>query len=305
MKILFKHCHLILDDKNEYIDGAILVKEDKILELYPHSNKIKDSFDDVKEIDIKGNIIMPALFENHYDDKKDLIGVANYLYDIPSILDIDNNKHIDDQRYLGLYLDKCFVLKEYSELKKELDEEIIKIILSIKSIKAITLSPELLLSSFISELCKKNNIKIYLGKSNAYNDDINCDYDAIRNLFFDMPRIDHLNKSLSNIAFDNKGYVEVSTNIDKDILKLCLNNIDKDKILIINNNGAYETIKILNDLNIDKTDILKMTSLNYYHLYELDKLHGSLRKGKYSNMIILDKEMNIIGTYINGELNYE
>lgn len=60
MKILLRHCHLIIDDYKEYLDGALLINEEYIEEVYPHDDKANVA--DAKEIDVKGNIVMPDFF---------------------------------------------------------------------------------------------------------------------------------------------------------------------------------------------------------------------------------------------------
>ena len=67
MKTLYKHVHLIIDDKREYLDGSILIEDGIINDVFIHSNK---SFDNVKEINMKGKIFIPSFFDSKSKTKK-------------------------------------------------------------------------------------------------------------------------------------------------------------------------------------------------------------------------------------------
>lgn len=67
MKTLYKHVHLVIDDKREYLDGSILIEDGIIKDVFIHSNK---SFDDVKEINMKGKIFIPSFFDSKSKIKK-------------------------------------------------------------------------------------------------------------------------------------------------------------------------------------------------------------------------------------------
>ena len=71
-RTLFKHVHLIIDDYREYEDGAILFDEDKIIEVYVHSNKL--SFDlDAEVIDLNNRILMPSFFDLSLLNEKQIV----------------------------------------------------------------------------------------------------------------------------------------------------------------------------------------------------------------------------------------
>ena len=67
---------------------------------------------------------------------------------------------------------------------------------------------------------------------------------------------------------------------------IVLNNIHKDKLIIFNN--IEEAIKRLKKLNVDDLDIYAYTSLNVYKMLDNLKEYGSLRKGKYAKLMVLD-----------------
>lgn len=103
MNTLYKHAHLIIDDHKECLDGALLINDEYIKEVYINSNNINE--DDTRVIDVKGNIIMPDFFSgkenkviidplniNKIENKKILIGNTK-AYD----------KDIKDLEYDGIY----------------------------------------------------------------------------------------------------------------------------------------------------------------------------------------------------------
>ena len=67
MKTLYKHVHLVIDDKREYLDGSILIEDGIIEDVFIHSNK---TFDNTEEIDTKGKIFIPAFFDSKSKTKK-------------------------------------------------------------------------------------------------------------------------------------------------------------------------------------------------------------------------------------------
>ena len=60
MKTLYKHVHLVIDDKREYLDGSILINNGVIEDVFIQSNKI---IDDAKELDMNGKIFIPMFFD--------------------------------------------------------------------------------------------------------------------------------------------------------------------------------------------------------------------------------------------------
>ena len=275
MKILFKHGNLVVDDKLEYLDGAILVEADKIIKVYPQTSKIKEEFSDTKIIDLKGAILMPCYFDTHY--QRSSKGVASYLINEEDEEIIGDNK----LRYLGRFYDNPFDLNDIPS-----------------DTKGICVAPEL---NNYKHLLNKN-IKILLGKSNCDYDDINFNYDGIRNVFNNMKNLRSDKASLANAIFMDDKYIEFNPNMHISMLKLLLNNIPHDKLILISNHMHEDVLK-LKELNVSNVDILAYTSLNAFRLYELDNYHGSLRKGKYADFIILDKNYKILFTYIKGEFN--
>lgn len=65
---------------------------------------------------------------------------------------------------------------------------------------------------------------------------------------------------------------------------------------------VYEGVKNLYSLGIPLADISKMASLNPAKTLGIDKETGSIEVGKYADIVILDKDLNIIHTLVNGKV---
>ena len=281
MRILFTHCWMIVDENTEYLDGAVLVEDDKIIKVFPHSTKIKEELIDIKEIDIKGNILRPAYFDTHYINESK--GVSSYLLNITDEI-IDNN----DSRCLGYFLD---VTKDYNIP--------IGIMNDVKGI-VLDLNND---NKYLLNFIKDKNIKVLLGNSDIDYEDINIEYDGIRNILFNMKDLNSHKPSLANAAFIDNKYVEFNVDITDSILKLLLKNISRNKLILISNSKTiHESVLKLKELKVSNTDILVYTCLNAYKLYGLDNYYGSIRKGKYADFIIVNPDYEILFEYKKGEL---
>lgn len=67
MKTLYKHVHLVVDDKREYLDGSILINDGIIEDVFVQSNK---TIEESKEIDMKGKIFIPSFFDTKSKKEK-------------------------------------------------------------------------------------------------------------------------------------------------------------------------------------------------------------------------------------------
>ena len=65
MRYLLKHGHLVVDGNREFIDGALLIDDYVISEVFPQSNKISDLDGEYEEIDLKSQLVMPGFFDTH------------------------------------------------------------------------------------------------------------------------------------------------------------------------------------------------------------------------------------------------
>lgn len=75
MRLLIKHAHLIIDFYRQFIDGAILINDKTIEDVYPHSNKIDL---DVDSIDIEGKIIMPSFVKKKvFNNNQEVVDPLN------------------------------------------------------------------------------------------------------------------------------------------------------------------------------------------------------------------------------------
>ena len=65
MRYLLKHGHLIIDGNREYLDGAILIEDGRIAEVFPQTDRIREPFEDCVSEDLKGSLVMPGFFDTH------------------------------------------------------------------------------------------------------------------------------------------------------------------------------------------------------------------------------------------------
>lgn len=93
MITLYKHVHLIIDDKREYLDGSILINDKTIEDVFIQSNKIVE---DAKEIDMQGKIFIPAFFDSKSKIEKQL-GVIKRFVASEKVLDEDTHLISDEE----------------------------------------------------------------------------------------------------------------------------------------------------------------------------------------------------------------
>ena len=82
MKYLLKHAHLIIDGNREYLDGGLLIEDERIRDVFPQSGRI-DNMDDCQIIDLHGQLVMPGFFDTHS------CGIANKSFDDASRVVLD------------------------------------------------------------------------------------------------------------------------------------------------------------------------------------------------------------------------
>ena len=375
MKTLLKHAHLIIDGNKEYLDGSLLMDEEHIIDVYPHTNQLTIEEEIDEEIDLKGSIVMPGFFDTHlhgsvgYDfrDNLNLNEVANSLCkhgttsffatingykDELDILNKLNDLNTPTSRCLGIHLEGPFLSGHKAGvtivdnlLKPSIDY--VKELLNINpNIKQMTIAAELEGSKEVIDYLKQNNIRVMLGHSNAHKDDLkDIHYDGLTHFFNAMSGFHHHDLGLVNEGFNNEeAYKEVigdGVHIDETVLKILLKNIRRDRIVLISDaisatgleDGEYaynnepcikkgnsfrrvkdnilsgsvsfisDEIKVMRRLGASLTDILLMSSLNAYRLYGLDNLYGTLNKGKASDLVILDGELNVKEVFVRGKKN--
>ena len=75
MKILLKHGHLVIDGTREYLDGAVLIEDERIKEVFPQTDRIRDVCAEYLSYDLKGALVMPGFFDTHTH------GIGNLCFD--------------------------------------------------------------------------------------------------------------------------------------------------------------------------------------------------------------------------------
>ncbi|MDO4198070.1 MAG: N-acetylglucosamine-6-phosphate deacetylase [Erysipelotrichaceae bacterium] len=378
MKYLFTHGHIIVDPYREYMDGAILVEDERIIDVFPQSNKVKET-EDVKIIDLKGSLVMPGNFDTHTHGIKGISfdtadrekmdeaslemaksGTTSFLssisYDVSPDLfkerfSLFNTYEGKYARYEGIHMEGPYLSKKHLGIgnpEKFLmpDINVVKDILeNTDKLRQMTIAYELDGAKDIGKLLKENNVKVMCGHSDAVLGDLDENVDGFTHLFNAMRGLHHRDITLVNCAFMNRWMCEIITDgnhIDRNVLKLVLNNIDRDKLMIVSDSsiarglpdGEYffmsrncikkgtsiitddghyagsvvsinDEMKVLRELGTSYTDLLCYSSYNAFRFYGLDSQYGTIEKGKYADMVIMDDDLNIRNVYVKGNFIYE
>ena len=379
MKYLLKHGHLIVDGNREFIDGALLVDEEVIVEVLPQSNKIHQIEDEYKEIDLKGSLVMPGFFDTHnhgidmmgFDDadleqldkmsyEYALDGTTSYLgtlsYDLP-IEEYDSRFRLYEDyegkyaRFQGIHMEGPFLNKKHLGIGDPdhfltpditVIEDILK---KTTRLKQMTIAYELDGAKEIGKLLHEHGVRVMCGHSDALVNDLDENVEGFTHLFNAMRGLHHRDITLINCAFMNRWNVEIiadGNHIERNVLKLVLNNIDKDRIMLVTDSstaknlpdGEYEFLsnkctkkgttfkthdghyagsvvsindemKVLYELGAKYTDLLLYSGYNAYRFYGLQKRFGTLEKGKYADLVIMDDELNTKNVMLKGKFLYD
>jgi len=378
VQYLLKHGHLIVDGNREFIDGALLVDDDVISEVFPQSNKIRNIETEYREIDLEGKLVMPGFFDSHnhgidkmgFDDADPaeldkmsyeyaLDGTTSYLgtlsYDLSfekfnsrfSLFEDYTGKYA---RFQGIHLEGPFLSRKHLGIGDPdhflmPDYAMMKDILRRTSrLKQMTIAYELDGARQIGRLLHEKGIRVMCGHSDAVLEDLDENVDGFTHLFNAMRGLHHRDITLVNCAFMNRWNVEViadGNHLEANILKLILNNIDKERIMLVSDSstaknlpdGEYEfmskkcikkgnafktldghfagsvvsindEMKVLYGLGAKYTDLLLYSGLNAYRFYGLGERFGTLEKGKYADLVIMDDDLNIKNVMLKGEFLY-
>ncbi len=207
-------------------------------------------------------------------------------------------------------------------------------------IRQMTIAYELAGAKEIGRLLHDHGIRVMCGHSDAVYEDLDENVDGFTHLFNAMRGLHHRDLTLVNCAFMNRWNVELiadGNHVKENVLKLVLNNIDRNRIMLVTDSsmardlpdGEYEfmskkcfkkgttfitddghfagsvvsindEMKVLYRLGAKYTDLLLYSSLNAFRFYGLDQRFGTLEKGKYADLVIMDDDLDIRDVYIKG-----
>ncbi|MBR5754705.1 MAG: N-acetylglucosamine-6-phosphate deacetylase [Erysipelotrichaceae bacterium] len=276
---LLEHGHLVIDGNREFLDGAILVDNGRIAEVYPQSSRVKDVPEGTEKIDLKGQVVMPGYFDTHthgsvgisFDDtdiegfekvSDDFLrsGTTGFIASLSYALDgdgyIEKLKMLEDyesshSRFMGIHLEGPFLSTKHigvGDGKQFVgpDMELMERMLSASTkIRQMTIAYELEGAKEIGKLLKEKGIKVMCGHSDAVLEDLDDNVDGFTHLFNAMRPLHHRDITLVNCAFMNRWQCEVITDghhIDRNVLKLILNNIDRDRIMIVTDSSMARSM---------------------------------------------------------------
>ena len=241
------------------------------------------------------------------------------------------------KKHLGIGNPEKFLMPDLEMVKDILSKT--------NRLKQMTIAYELDGAKQLGKLLHENNVRVMCGHSDALVSDLDENVDGFTHLFNAMRSMHHRDITLVNGAFMNKWYAELiadGNHIHRNVLKLVINNIDSDLIVLVTDSstarglkdGEYDfmskhcikngttfittdghfagsvvsindEMKVLYELGAKYTDLLKYSSLNAFRLYGLDKTYGTLNKGKSSDIVIMDEDLNIKNVLVRGKLIYE
>lgn len=254
-KILLIHGHLIINEYKEALDGAVSIIDGKIDKVFLNCTDFSN-FNDYEIIDLENNYVFPAFISLEEVDSDFLYGFLRW--------------HKQEN---ALYSN--FVKKEECDIKN-INEEDIKI-----------------LRNDISY-----NQKVLLDGEADFGDlkKIDKNLICIDNLFINTPNIGIGEENITNLAFSNEFYTKVKFDacLTLAIKKIVLNGINFNKMIISSINYQKDISFLFFDENIDLSNILQITSLNCARFLGIDNLYGTISKGKFAKLIVLDKNFNLI-----------
>ena len=379
MNYLLIHGHLIVDGNREFLDGALLIEDDRIAEVYPQNSRIKDVPADTNVIDLRGSIVMPGFFDTHthgidgisfdtadlnqmekasYEFAKD--GTTSYLVSLSYDLSMDHIcsqlRRLEDYqsttaRFEGVHLEGPFLSKKHlgmgdPERFLEPDMTMMEEFLRNSSrIRQVTIAYELDGAKQIGRLLHDRGIRVMCGHSDALMDDLDENVDGFTHLFNAMRGLHHRDITLVNCAFMNRWNYELiadGNHVDRNVLSLLLQHTDRDRLMLVTDSsiarnlpdGEYDFIskhcvkkgtkfistdghyagsvvsindemKVLHELGAKYTDLLCYSSLNAFTFYGLDQQYGSLVKGKHSDLVFMDDDLNIRNVMVKGKFLYD
>ena len=205
----------------------------------------------------------------------------------------------------------------------------------------MTIAYELEGAKRLGEMLHKRGIKVMCGHSDAVLEDLDENVEGFTHLFNAMRSLHHRDITLVNCAFMNRWQVELigdGNHIKENVLRLVLDHIDRHRIMLVSDSsiargladGEYvflskpctkkgttfishdghfagsvvsinDEMKVLYGLGAKYTDLLLYSSYNAFKFYGLDKRFGTVEKGKYADLVVMDDELNVKDVYIRGE----
>lgn len=261
MRTAYKHCHLIIDDRREYLDGSIIVNDEYIEDVFMHTKEFNES--DLKIVDLHGKILMPSFFDSKSDDKEDRGVNHKYIFS-KTELSVPTHLYTEKElEYVGQNTHAVTMQGPYKKLftVKTLSSPLNKINIFADGVSDITVT-RLLSFDPINMLNHAMNNKCYVefGIDNTISDEHikfimkNIDSDKLALIGYNhdsfinqIKRLHKLNVSLNNIVamsslnalrFYNEDTLEGSLIKGKYANIICLD--DKLNIEFVLNKGAKD-----------------------------------------------------------------
>ena len=289
-KLLLKNANLVVNDSKILLEGAIVLNNGLVEDVYggQYQKRLK-SFEG-KQIDLHGLNIMPAMVNINQISSNVGEGVGAYLKVVigPNFLD-EVKEYVD---CVGLRYEYQGVLgrQELHSINRN------------HQLKMVSLVPDLQNPSVLKEL-DDCDIRTAVIRSKLESWELKAlRFNLIANYMEKATCIDFKTRCLNNVPFTDDYFMvelDVNDNFDDYMLKLLIDKIGQ-KHVIVSSEDMAKALKHLIELGYQLNEVAAMTSLNAYHYLGLDHRAGSLQKGKVVNLIVVKDDGTIV-THIKGD----
>ena len=297
-EVLLRHGKEIIDGHTVYLDGALALKDGKVLESFYQSGKVYDSVKKFPRYELKNNLLMPgfvAILKGISEVKNEHLflaslaskGITSYLFEV------SNNDELElalKKRYLCGFLGIRLVGTNYP--LEVYDDSFVKAVV-IKDDEDRKMIP----------LLQEKNIKVLLNANTAnYKGDGYTTVD--RNASFN---VDH--KGYFNYIFEDNKYAELVSSYDIEDLKATLKLMPRYKrayapVLLVSNSEVlldlYPFFIKAMKAGLKEVEASAMLSENILSFYAADEKRAKLTKGYKADVVIVD-EKGVILTLQEGK----
>lgn len=289
-KLLLKNAKLVVNDSKILLEGAIVLNNGLIEDVYAGQYQKRLKNFEGKQIDMHGLTLMPAMVNINQVSSRVSEGVGAYLKVVIGPNFVETIKEYTD----------CIGLRY--ENQGVLGREELHYINRNQKLKMVSLVPDLQSPQILKEL-RDRDIKMAVIRSKL-------DAWELKALRFNLlaeymkhdSRVDFKTRNLNNIPFiDDYFMVEIDVNEEFDdmMLKIMVDKLGPRHIIVSSEDMVKASKRLIN-LGYQLNEVAAMTALNAYRYLGLDHRLGSLQKGKVANMNVIKDDGTIV-TQIKGD----
>ena len=283
-KLLLKNAKLVVNDSKILMDGAIVLNNGLIEDVYAGQYQKRIKGFEGKQIDMHGLILMPAMVNINQVSSRVSEGVGAYLKVVIGPNFVQTIKEYTD----------CIGLRY--ENQGVLGREELHYINRNQKLKMVSLVPDLQSPQILKEL-RDRNIKMAVIRSKLEAWELKAlRFNLLAEYMKHDSSVDFKTRKLNNIPFiDDYFMVEMDINEEFDdmMLKIMIDKLGPRHIIVASEDMAKAFKRLLN-MGYQLNEVAAMTSLNAYRYLDLDTRLGSLQKGKVANMNVVKEDGTIV-----------